>query len=61
MSLDVSDVNDYIKKPMDFFLKKTKGKMVPNGLDSGNNYYCVNNGTGKVYYWSTGGKIFIFV
>ena len=54
MSLDASDENYYIQKPMDFFLKKTKGKIVPIGLDSGDNYYCVNNETGKVYYWSAG-------
>ena len=39
---------------MDYFLEKTKGKIVPIGLDSGDNYYCVNNETGKVYYWSAG-------
>ena len=54
MSLDVSDKNYYIQKSMDYFLKKTKGKIVPIGLDSGDNYYCVNNETGKVYYWSAG-------
>lgn len=54
MSLDASDEYYYIKKPMDYFLKKTKGKIVPIGLDSGDNYYCVNNETGKVYYWSAG-------
>ena len=35
-------------------MKKTKGKIVPIGIDSGDNYYCVNNETGKVYYWSAG-------
>ena len=54
MSLDASDDNYYIQKPMDYFLKKTKGKIVPIGIDSGDNYYCVNNETGKVYYWSAG-------
>lgn len=52
MALDSSDCNYYIEKPLDFFLDKTKGKIVPIGIDSGDNYYCVNNETGKVYYWS---------
>lgn len=54
LSLDSADENYYIQKPMDYFLEKTKGKIVPIGLDSGDNYYCVNNETGKVYYWSAG-------
>lgn len=54
MSIDTSDENYYIQKPMDYFLKKTNGKIVPIGIDSGDNYYCVNNETGKVYYWSAG-------
>lgn len=54
MSLDSADENYYIQKPMEYFLKKTKGKIIPIGLDSGDNYYCVNNETGKVYYWSAG-------
>ena len=54
MSLDESDKNYYILKPIDYFLKKTKGKIIPIGIDSGDNYYCVNSETGKVYYWSAG-------
>lgn len=54
LSLDESDENYYIQKPMDYFLKKTNGKIVPIGIDSGDNYYCVNNETGKVYCWSAG-------
>lgn len=51
--LSLDDANEYysIKKPLDFFMKNTKGKIVPIGIDSGDNYYCVNNKTGKVYYW----------
>lgn len=51
--LSLDDENEYysIKKPLDFFMKNTKGKIVPIGIDSGDNYYCVNNETGKVYYW----------
>jgi hypothetical protein len=54
MALDESDKNYYILKSMNYFLKKTKGKIIPIGIDSGDNYYCVNNETGKVYYWSAG-------
>lgn len=51
--LSLDDANEYysIKKPLDFFMKNTKGKIVPIGIDSGDNYYCVNNENGKVYYW----------
>ena len=51
LSLDPGDNNYCITKPLDFFLNKTKAKIVPIGIDSGDNYYCVNNETGKVYYW----------
>ena len=51
LSLDISDSNYYIEKPLLFFMEKTKGKIIPIALDSGDNYYCVNNETGKVYYW----------
>ena len=54
LSLDDSDANYYIKKPLEYFLKKTKGKIVPIGIDSGDNYYCLNNENGKVYFWSSG-------
>lgn len=54
LSLNDEDVNYYIEKPLNFFLNNTKGKLVPIGIDSGDNYYCVNNETGKVYYWSAG-------
>ena len=50
LSLDPSDENYYIARPMDYFLNNTNGKIVPIGIDSGDNYYCVNNETGKVYY-----------
>lgn len=52
LSLDASDINFYIEKPLSFFLDNTKGKIIPIGIDSGDNYYCVNNETGRVYYWS---------
>lgn len=52
LSLDESDENYYIEKPLQYFMEKTKGRIVPIGIDSGDNYYCVDNETGKVYYWS---------
>lgn len=54
LSLDSSDEYYYIEKPLEYFLEKTKGKIIPIGIDSGDNYYCVNNETGKVYYWNSG-------
>lgn len=53
LSLDSEDKNYCIAKPLDFFLNKTRAKIVPVGIDSGDNYYCVNNENGKVYYWSS--------
>ena len=58
LSLDDSDANYYIKKPLEYFLKKTKGKIVPIGIDSGDNYYCVNNETGNIYFWSAGEDLY---
>ena len=52
LSLDESDENYYIEKPLKYFMQKTNGRIVPIGIDSGDNYYCVDNETGKVYYWS---------
>ncbi len=54
LSLDCANKNYNIEKPLAYFLENTKGKIVPIGIDSGDNYYCVNNETGKVYYWSSG-------
>lgn len=51
LSLDPGDKNYCISKPLDYFLNKTKARIIPVGIDSGDNYYCVNNETGKVYYW----------
>ena len=53
LSLDIENRNYYIEKPLEYFLEKTKGKIIPVGIDSGDNYYCVNNETGKVYYWTS--------
>lgn len=54
MSLDEKS-NYYIEKPLNYFLKLTKGKMIPIAVDSGSNYYCANNESGAVYYWSHDG------
>jgi hypothetical protein len=51
LSLDSSNQYYYIEKPLEYFLTKTKNKIIPIGIDSGDNYYCVNNDTGVVYYW----------
>ena len=61
LSLDDSDANYYIKKPLEYFLKNTKGKIVPIGIDSGDNYYCVNNENGKVYYWSSSEDSYYYI
>lgn len=43
----------YVGKSLDYFLTNTDGQIIPVAIDSGSNYYCVNNKTGKVYYWSS--------
>lgn len=53
LSANREDKNYYIEQPMNYFLEKTNAKIIPIGIDSGDNYYCVNNETGKVYYWSS--------
>lgn len=40
-----------IAKYADQFLNETHGKIIPVAVDSGGNYFCVNNETGKVYFW----------
>ena len=35
--------------------------MVPIGIDSGDNYYCVNNENGKVYYWSSSEDSYYYI
>ena len=52
LSLDKNDENYCVEKPLEYFLNRTNGKIVPVAIDSGDNYYCVNNETGKVYYWN---------
>lgn len=52
-SLDPNALHWYIEYPMTMFIEKTKGKLIPIAIDSGDNYYCADNVTGKVYYWSS--------
>ena len=52
LSADKTDEDYCIEEPMDYFLGRTKARIVPVAVDPGDNYYCVNNETGKVYYWS---------
>lgn len=52
LSLDSQNKYYFIERPLVTFLRNTKGKIIPIGIDSGDNYYCVNNETGAVYYWS---------
>lgn len=51
--LSLTEDNPYysIKKYADEFLTSTKGKIIPVAVDSGGNYFCVHNDTGKVYFW----------
>ena len=43
----------YIEKPLDYFLSKTKKRIIPIGVDEGSNYYCMNIENGKVYFWAS--------
>lgn len=61
LSLDENDDNYYIVKPLKYFMEKTKGRIVPIGIDSGDNYYCVDNETGKVYYWNMESDRYLFI
>lgn len=40
-----------IRKPLDFFQKETKGKVIPLAKDSADNYFCMNLETEKIYFW----------
>lgn len=61
LSLNKENPNYYIEKPLDYFLSNTKGKIIPIGLDSGDNYYCVNNEVGKIYYWSANDNQYYYI
>lgn len=40
-----------IHKPLEYFQKNTKGKIVPLGYDSFDNYFCLNVETGIIYFF----------
>lgn len=61
LSANREDKNYYIEQPMNYFLEKTNAKIIPIGIDSGDNYYCVNNETGKVYYWSSNDNKYFYL
>lgn len=52
LSADLNDNYFCIQKPLEYFMNKTSGKIIPIAIDSGDNYYCVNNENGKVYFWN---------
>lgn len=52
LSLDDEDKYYGWRQPLLYFLTQTKKKIIPIAVDSGDNYYCVNNDSGFVYYWS---------
>ncbi len=51
--MDCNDTHYFIGEPLNTFLRKTKGRIVPFAIDSEDNFYCYNNETGKIYYWSS--------
>lgn len=58
LSVNKENTEYYLEKPLKYFLEKTKGKIIPIAIDSGDNYYCVNNETGNVYFWSAGEDLY---
>lgn len=53
LSLDPIDEHYYLGISLDSFLERTKGRIIPIAVDSEENFFCVNNETGNVYYWSS--------
>ena len=45
------DDNYSIYKSSDYFMKRTKRRLIPCAIDSGDNYYCFDKDTEKVYYY----------
>ena len=58
LSVNKENTEYYLEKPLKYFLEKTNGKIIPIAIDSGDNYYCVNNEIGNVYFWSTGEDLY---
>ena len=52
------DEYNSIGKPLESFQKKTKGKIIPFAIDSGDNYFCLNLDTEKIYYWDREDDLF---
>ena len=50
-----------IRKPLAWFQEKTHGKIVPVAKDSGDNYYCVNLETEKIYFWDKDDNLYYCV
>ena len=50
-----------IRKPLAWFQEKTYGKIVPVAKDSGDNYYCVNLETEKIYFWDKDDNLYYCV
>lgn len=61
LSVNKENTEYYLEKPLKYFLEKTKGKIIPIAIDSGDNYYCVNNENGKVYYWSSSEDSYYYI
>ena len=50
LSFNEGDLNS-IYKPMEYFQKNTKGKIIPLGYDSFDNYFCMNLENGCIYFY----------
>ena len=61
LSLDKTDDYYCLGESIEYFLSNTKGKIIPFAVDSSDNYFCVNNETGKVYYWSSNFNEYYFI
>ena len=61
LSLDKNDDNYCVERSLHFFLEKTRARIIPVAIDSGDNYYCVNNETGKVYFWRAGSDSYYLI
>ncbi|MBL6462081.1 MAG: SMI1/KNR4 family protein [Blautia sp.] len=42
-------------------MKQSQTTSRAGGIDSGDNYYCVNNENGKVYYWSSSEDSYYYI
>lgn len=55
------DEYNSIRKPLDYFQNETKGKIVPIAVDSGDNYFCMNLETEKIYYWTSSSNLYYLI